>query len=657
MDTVKERDAAIIELGRNPRLAHAALFKHRHPQETPDAHYVAIDLWHSVSQFVLLMAFRGFAKSTIFEEGATVEACFGQFRNGIILGASETRAVERLASIRHEIETNQFIAELFGNLVGPTWGEKKIVLTNGVCLQAYGRGQSLRGAKHLAARPDRAFGDDMEDEESVATPEARAKFKAWVLKVVMPSLDPSCRFRIAGTPLDPQAFLVFLSKNPDWLTRVFPIEYIDPVTGERRATWPARFPLDAIDTLRRQYANLGAMQEYMQEYMCQASDPQSKSFTEEMFKVEPTVRTWHPVRAFYDPARTVKARSNKTGVVVWSAIGQRTMIWDAYARLWKPDEMIADMFRVNELYNPVEIGVEETGLNEFILQPLRHEMLRRNCVLPIKAMNAPKGKLDFIKGMQPFFKAGEVIFASELIELRNQLLSFPTGDNDIINALAYRWKMGGVPIYEDFGLQNIVERMPTIQRETVHVALNSTQQFTTVVGVQFINGQVRVVGDWISEGDPGTHLRTMLQQASIDTGCKLQLVAGPKHFGTHDDVGLLAAARKIALEIKMAGSEIEGREALRELMRQVKQGAPPLQVSTAARWTLNGFLGGYNRVVTKAGVLSDFAEENGYKVLMEGLESFATLLQPGLTVTERNDVGYETTRDGRRYISARAVAR
>lgn len=657
MENSEERDAVIIELGRNPRLAHASLFRHRHPQATPDAHYEAIDLWHSVSQFVLLMAFRGFAKSTIFEEGATVEACFGQFKNAIILGASETRAVERLASIRHEIETNPFITELFGNLVGPTWGEKKIVLTNGVCLQAYGRGQSLRGAKHLSWRPDRAFGDDMEDEESVATPEARAKFKAWVLKVVMPSLDPSCRFRIAGTPLDPQAFLVFLARNPDWLTRVFPIEYIDKETGERRATWKARFPLEAIDRLRRQYENMGAMQEYMQEYMCQASDPESRAFTTDMFKVEPTVRTWHPVRAFYDPARTVKKRSNKTGVAIFSAINNRTMVWDAYGKLWKPDEIIADMFRVHDAYNPTEIGVEINSLNEFILQPLRHEMLRRGCVLPIKAMNAPKGKQDFIKSMQPFFKAGEVIFAQDLPALTNQLLSFPTGEDDIINALAYRWKMGGVPIYEDFSVQNIVEAMPVVQREPMHLALNATQQFTTAVGIQFVNGQTRIVGDWIREGDPGTHLRTILQQATLDTGCKLQFCAGPQHFTTHDGVGLLAAARKVPIEIKMAGADFEGRESLRQMMRLIKQGAPPLQVSSAARWTLNGFLGGYCRLVTKAGVLSDFAEENGYKVLMEGLESFATLLQPGLMITERDDVRYETTNDGRRYISARAVTR
>jgi hypothetical protein len=45
------------------------------------------------------------------------------------------------------------------------------------------------------------FGDDMESEDDVSSPENREKFKQWFLKTVMPALNPKHKFRVAGTPL------------------------------------------------------------------------------------------------------------------------------------------------------------------------------------------------------------------------------------------------------------------------------------------------------------------------------------------------------------------------------------------------------------------------------------------------------------------------
>src|SRR5690349_13054036 len=126
------RDDTIRKLAANPRLAHAVLFQHRHPDETPPFHGEMVDLWYSDHPQVLTLAFRGGAKSTVAEEAITVMACLRKFRNCIILGENEPRAIERLTAIKHEFETNEFISDLFGPQVGNIWQEKKIVLSNGV---------------------------------------------------------------------------------------------------------------------------------------------------------------------------------------------------------------------------------------------------------------------------------------------------------------------------------------------------------------------------------------------------------------------------------------------------------------------------------------------------------------------------------------------
>lgn len=655
--TTESRDDLIRKLAANPRLAHQVLFKHRHPDDTPAFHGEMVDLWYSAAPQVLTMAFRGGAKSTVAEEAITVMACLRMFKNCIVLGENEPRAIERLTAIKHELESNDFLTDLFGSMVGNIWQEKKIVLSNGVVIQAFGRGQSLRGAKHLSSRPDLAFGDDMEDDECVATPEAREKFKQWFLKVVVPALAPGYRFRIAGTPLDPEAWLMKLKAAPDWVTRTFPIESKDEMTGERIPTWPARFPLDDIDKKAKSYRDLGAVQEYQQEYMCEASDPASRTFTSEMIKTDPAiVRTWHPVYAMYDPARSVdKNKSATTGWAAWSWVANRCIVWDAGGGFWKPDEIVRDIFRVNEEYRPISIGVEQTGLHEFIMQPLRAEQIRRGTLIPVQALNAPAmGQIGVIKGLQPFFKAGEIIFAKELPELVKQMLSFSTGHRDTLNALAYAPRLRpGLPVYDGFRADHVSDSVEIRPREQAYLAVGATGQYTTAVLMQFVNGVLYVTHDWCCEGDPGATLRDVVQAASLVSRRTFGVVAGGQHFDVHDTVGLRAAARKIPIECTRGSSTDRGREVIRELLRASPHGIPAFQIHPDARWTLNALAGGYCRDVTKAGVITEHAVEGPYRVLMEAVESFAGQMRTGLDDGD-NERHYAYNPDGRRYLSALA---
>jgi hypothetical protein len=649
-----QREEVILRLGRNKRLAHAALFGHRHPNETPDLHYEIIDLWHSPSPKVEVMAFRGAGKSTLSEEGAIVAACFREFRNAIVLGSSYDRACERLESIKHEFETNPFIEELFGDLVGSTWNVGKIVLTNGVVFQAFGRGMSLRGSKHLDQRPDLCFADDLEEQEDVETPEARLKTLKWFMQTVMPALSPDARVRVLATPLDREALAMQLAKDPDWETRIFPIEHLD-LDGERVAAWPDRYPLEWIDKTKANFHRLGLMTEYKQEFMCEAEDPATKTFTADLFRVEPIVRTWQATFAFFDPARSVKSTSSSTGWAVWSWVNNRLIVWDGGGALWKPDEIVNQLFVIDEEYSPVEIGVERDGLEEFLLQPLRQEMSKRNVLVPIRAMKAPVGKLSFIKGLQPFFKAREVIFAKSMPELQAQLLSFPSGRIDAPNALAYALKMRpGVPVYEDFSTNNIFEDLSITARTPAWLAVNSNSSWTSGVLAQVIEGVVHVVGDWVREGDPGEVLSSIVASAGLEIGrTPLRVVAGPVHFTGRDTVGLRAAAAKIPVGLRTGVDLTVGQAEIRELLKRTSRGQPCLRVSTNARWTLNAFSGGYCRDVLRTGELSEFTKTGPHKVLMEGLEAFAGLLRGGVAADDDSERHYEYDASGRRFLSAR----
>jgi hypothetical protein len=221
--TVDDRKILLAEFELDPVLAHQALFRHRHTDLTPDLHKQLIEEFPDPFSQRLFMAFRGGGKSTISEEGLIIKALFRQFHNGLILGENEQRAAERLQSIKHELDTNETIEQLCGVMHGTIWQETKIVLANGVCIQAVGSGQSLRGIKHLSWRPDFLLVDDVEGDEDALTTVQREKTRQWFFSTVIPVLTPKSVIRMMATPLDAESLPVTLSRVPSWRTTTVPI--------------------------------------------------------------------------------------------------------------------------------------------------------------------------------------------------------------------------------------------------------------------------------------------------------------------------------------------------------------------------------------------------------------------------------------------------
>lgn len=631
--------------------AHKHLFRHRHPTAPARFHPDLVEEFWSPAPYSQVLAFRGGAKSTYSEEDIVLAACLRAFRNILIIGASETRAAERLASVAYELENNEDIQEIFGRQRAGVWTQTKLVTAHG-CIQAMGRDQDIRGIKHLEWRPDLVVFDDFEDKDNVQSPEGRSKTLRWVLAELLPACAPVRKVRVRATPMDAESVPLRLMRDAKWPTRIFPIETIGP-SGERSPTWPALFPLDWIDREKKTYIQLGQLDIWAREYMCEAVSDASRTFTEDMIRVRPRVRTWEAVYAMYDPARAVNPQAATTGKAVWSWIRNRLVVWTSSGERWAPDRIVDDIFQTDEEYSPVWIGIEEDGLNEWLLQPIRHEQLRRTTLLPVRPVKAVSGtrglgKMQFIRGLQPFFAAGEVEFATEQPELKNQLLSFPRGDIDIPNALASALTLRpGAPIYDGFTTDHIVDRLPVDRQRPVYLAFNATRSVVTAVMLQYAYGRLLVFADFVMEGDPAEIAPRIVRDASML--CRAQPIAlvGPSHFDQWQNVGLAQALRRVPMQIENGTVPDAGREALREEFARLQRGEPTVRICAGARYTLNALAGGYCRSLTKRGVISNEAEHGLYRVLMEGLESAlgSTLGQHNVD----NEANWAYTAAGTRY--------
>jgi hypothetical protein len=191
------RDRVIVD----PLFGHRLLFSDGpHLVQEAAFHEELLRLYHSGHERVVALAFRGGGKSTLAERYLLIGALTKQFSYGVIVCATVDRAVDRLRSIKAQIENNDDVVEIFDSQVGTPWQETRIVLANGVCIDAVGARQSTRGLKYLASRPDCVLVDDLEemsrDLDNVSTPERRSEISEWFYGVLIPALARRHKIRL-----------------------------------------------------------------------------------------------------------------------------------------------------------------------------------------------------------------------------------------------------------------------------------------------------------------------------------------------------------------------------------------------------------------------------------------------------------------------------
>jgi hypothetical protein len=645
-----ESEALLARIRADRFKAHDIIFRHRH--EYPFAAFhrdIVSDFW-SKEWAMINLGFRECGKTTLVEEGIVIAGCEGAFRNCLIINAKEELAAELLTNIKSEIDNNEMVYAAWGDMHGQIWTGTKITLRNGVCIQAHGVGQEVRGTQHNNWRPDLVVINDFETDEEVLKPDGRRKMLRWLLRVLLPACDRRRRrIRIYDSVRDADSVPMQLIKKQKWPHRLIPMAYLDEA-GQEQSSWPGHPTLtpEWIAAERLIYTQLGELDIFEREYMCNAESQADRTFTADMIRVEPVEHTFQAKWAMIDPARSTGKGSAFTGWAVWSWTRSRLHVWEAGNKHLLPDEIIDLAFRLNREHQPVEVGIEVAGLNQWIAQPLRDRQ-RLEGIIPFRLIPAVE-QIGLIKGLQPYFSNGEATLQAPLPDLVDQMLSFPTGRRDALNALAYATETRpGRVIYENWNPNaHIVSEQLDSGTGPLTLAVNATRELVAGVLVQLVGGRIAVLADWVVEGSADEAGETLIRAASMFAGRGLTAIAGPRHFDQWQNVGLVQAFRQAGVSVRPGGSTEAGRAVLRRAMGQQISGEPEFAVCPDAGWTLRALAGGYAKP-TEKGRVADEAADNRYRVLMEGLECLCGLFQWGIEDDTRN---YAVDRDGRRYLSA-----
>jgi hypothetical protein len=660
--TNSELRTILAKLLADPVLCHEVLFSARHSNATPEFHHELIRAIWSEEEWIIFRAFRGAAKSTRIEEAMAAMACFQKFNYALIVGNSHPRACERIASIKHELDNNPMLLELFGEQHGNTWNEDELVLKNGVRFKALGARQSFRGSKSVIERPNFLFIDDLEDEENTATEPQREKLMRWVTRSLIQACIPGCPKRVAGTPLHPKAWLETLARAHPNSVRTYPI--VEPAVTEpelwERSLWPSRYPLDRVRQIRSDMAGVGELQGFVQEYLCRSEDAALKPFQPRHIVHAQPIAAFVPSIVICDPARKGNAtKAARTGYLVFSRMGRKFHIRQAYGAYHMPSEIVDTLFKLDDAFTPTWVVVEKDGLEEFLLQPLRQAMVARGTVLPLLPIMAPRdrSKDQFILGLQPFFEAAEIVMCDQFPDLETEITNFPTGLKDVLNALAYIVRVGaGKPVYEDFGMSHIApDGLRPHKQQPLHLVINCEPNHTAAALVQYVNRCFRVYSDWVFEGGVEEALDQLLPAAvqAAEGHTMLKFFAPGQQFDQFNNLGLGRAAQRRKIQI-VHGPKSEGCVgALSTPLRSQALHQPAFLANRSARWTINGMSQGYARGLDRSGILSDFPDQGYYATLMQGVESFARWLLGQTQETTTNPINWQVTPDGRQFMSAR----
>ena len=380
----------------------------------------------------------------------------------VVICATQRTASKKLLEVSREYLSNPAMTSLMSG-VRENSGlafEVSYITGQSVRIEAYGKGAAVRGLSWGAKRPDLVIIDDPQDEEDARSEAVTASDWDWFLSDVY-FLGQASRIFIIGNNLGERCIMESIMRNSERLK--FTARKIPILTAEGQSAWPEKWPLEAIEKEREEFAALGKTDLWHRNKMCECISPDSQKFKREYFK-------YYDERALdlrgmniytaVDLAISDKPNADCSAIVTVgvNAAGHWFVLDVEYGR-YDPSTTMDAVFSAVKKWQPLSVGIETAAYQKALVHFLEKEMPSRGIffrITTLKAGNAKDAKNLRIDTLQPRFAVGTVWFksgAAWLNKIESELLAYPHGaHDDVIDALAYIEQMStkpyGYSVYE-----------------------------------------------------------------------------------------------------------------------------------------------------------------------------------------------------------------
>lgn len=362
----------------------------------------------------------------------------GKIKNVILISHSKDNAVNLLTPYKLNLEFNQRIINDFGEQKSPlNWEEDMFVTRDGVSFMCFGAGQSPRGTRNEAIRPDVIIFDDIDTDEEVRNPDRIQKKWDWIEQAVIPttSVSKSKRIIFCGNIIGKDTCITRAMRQADY-SKVINIR-----DKYGKSTWPEKNSEADIDYLLSKISHRSQQKEFF-------NNPVSEGtiFKKIVWDKIPRIDSFKFLVKYGDPAYSNKrnAQNSQKGVVL---VGYKNgYFYVISCRLNRAtnqefvkwyNELEADYsHEKTQQYNYVE---NNTLQNPFFEQVLRPEFQNQNIPIIPDNRNKPDKFFRIEGNLEPLNSTGRLIFNSKekdnvyMKELEEQFLDFSQDTSRIID--------------------------------------------------------------------------------------------------------------------------------------------------------------------------------------------------------------------------------
>lgn len=409
----------------------------------------------------LFIAPRGASKSTHLSLGFALYCMMLGLKRYIIEVCDVyEQAALLIEAIKAELTTNIRLQNDFPEATGKgrVWREGEIVTRNNIRVEGLGAAKKIRGRRHGPYRPDLLFLDDIENDESVNSPDQRKKLWNWIVRAALKVGPPDGSMDViyVGTVLHFDAVIVRAAKHPTWNVTEFQavVKFPDRMDlwdqfeeayhndGEEAAkafyharkaemdagavvNWPSVQPL--LWLMLERAADLAA---FLTEYQNKPIS-EGNPFGDLKYWIQP-MREWIYFGAI-DPSLGGKRKGSDPSAILIGGFDRLSGIMDvveASIRKRLPDIIISDTIQFQRDYRCLLWFVESVQFQEFLRTTLMVEAAKKGVGISAVPIVPSADKNLRIERLQPPVAAGLIRFNTAHTTLLQQLQQWPNADHD-----------------------------------------------------------------------------------------------------------------------------------------------------------------------------------------------------------------------------------
>ena len=460
----KDFKDVLMECMRSTKFFAETFFPERFFVKFSPLHDQIFDLIDSGAPKVVIAAPRGFGKTSIVGLAlAAKKILFRMCHLFMHISMSFDAAVMQTENLKHELLSNQMVKALFppiktrGAIGVDESFSKKAWVTSDCLVYPRGAGQQIRGILYHNDRPDMLVIDDLEDPETIANDEIRAKTKTWFHADVVECtsrVKKDWQFVYIDTLKHEDSLLQELLDSSDWASLILEAcdDDLNPTAPGFMSKEDVKKKHDTLqekgqlDVFYREFRNMPISledavfkPEYFRYYSEDGDRIRIKRKDEEKDELIQSKNLTNVI--ICDPAKTTKLQSAETAIICVGVDRESRKIFvrDIVSYKMAPDQMYDEMFKLVQHYNAMVLGVEVTSLHLFISQPILNEMRVRGIFPIYLELKATGHKEERVATLAPFYKLGYIHHNLNCCnKLESQLLGFPRSKLwDVMDALAY----------------------------------------------------------------------------------------------------------------------------------------------------------------------------------------------------------------------------